>query len=71
MLVDKDLKDENVPSHSRTFFHCHSPSLGLHCFNDVTAVLFLVALNEYDMVLEEDNRTNRMEESLKLFQKLR
>eukprot|EP01128_Nolandella_sp_AFSM9_P010648 TRINITY_DN73_c1_g3_i1.p1 TRINITY_DN73_c1_g3~~TRINITY_DN73_c1_g3_i1.p1 ORF type:complete len:360 (-),score=86.69 TRINITY_DN73_c1_g3_i1:125-1204(-) len=42
----------------------------LHCFNDVTAVMFLVALNEYDMVLEEDNRTNRMEESLKLFQKL-
>lgn len=43
----------------------------LHCFDNVTAVLFLVALNEYDMVLEEDNRTNRMEESLKLFQKLR
>lgn len=42
----------------------------LHCFGDVTAVIFLVALNEYDMVLEEDNKTNRMEESLKLFQKL-
>jgi len=42
----------------------------LHCFADVTAVIFLVALNEYDMVLEEDNKTNRMEESLKLFQKL-
>jgi len=42
----------------------------LHCFGDVTAVIFLVAMNEYDMVLEEDNKTNRMEESLKLFQKL-
>jgi len=42
----------------------------LHCFGDVTAVIFLVALNEYDMVLEEDNTTNRMEESIKLFQKL-
>jgi len=42
----------------------------LHCFVDVSAVIFLVAINEYDMVLEEDNRTNRMEESLKLFQKL-
>jgi GTPase SAR1 family protein len=42
----------------------------LHCFGDVTAVIFLVAINEYDMVLEEDNKTNRMEESLKLFQKL-
>lgn len=37
---------------------------------DVTAVIFLVAINEYDMVLEEDNKTNRMEESLKLFSKL-
>lgn len=36
----------------------------------VTAVLYLVALNEYDMVLEEDNKTNRMEESLKLFAKV-
>eukprot|EP01126_Amoeba_proteus_P060602 TRINITY_DN8030_c0_g1_i2.p1 TRINITY_DN8030_c0_g1~~TRINITY_DN8030_c0_g1_i2.p1 ORF type:complete len:309 (+),score=51.34 TRINITY_DN8030_c0_g1_i2:604-1530(+) len=42
----------------------------LHCFGNVTAVIFLVAINEYDMVLEEDNKTNRMEESLKLFSKL-
>jgi len=42
----------------------------LHCFGDVTAVIFLVAINEYDMLLEEDNKTNRLEESLKLFSKL-
>jgi len=42
----------------------------LNCFVDITAVIYLVAINEYDMVLEEDNKTNRMEESLKLFQKL-
>jgi GTPase SAR1 family protein len=42
----------------------------LSCFNDVAAVIYLVALNEYDMLMEEDDRTNRMEESLKLFQKL-
>jgi len=42
----------------------------LNCFVDISAVIFLVAINEYDMVLEEDNNTNRMEESLKLFQKL-
>eukprot|EP01126_Amoeba_proteus_P024227 TRINITY_DN2443_c0_g1_i1.p1 TRINITY_DN2443_c0_g1~~TRINITY_DN2443_c0_g1_i1.p1 ORF type:complete len:268 (-),score=65.43 TRINITY_DN2443_c0_g1_i1:83-886(-) len=42
----------------------------LHCFGNVTGVIFLVAINEYDMVLEEDNKTNRMEESLKLFSKL-
>jgi len=42
----------------------------LNCFVDITAVIFLVAINEFDMNLEEDNKTNRMEESLKLFQKL-
>uniref|UniRef100_A0A6B2L7U7 Uncharacterized protein n=1 Tax=Arcella intermedia TaxID=1963864 RepID=A0A6B2L7U7_9EUKA len=42
----------------------------LNCFAGIAAVIYLVALNEYDMVLEEDNKTNRMEESLKLFQKL-
>jgi len=42
----------------------------LSCFTDVSAVIYLVALNEYDMLMEEDDKTNRMEESLKLFQKL-
>ena len=40
----------------------------LHCFDDVTAVLFVVALSGYDMTLTEDGTTNRMEESLNLFQ---
>ena len=40
----------------------------LHCFDDVKAVLFVVALNGYDMILLEDGTTNRMEESLNLFQ---
>jgi len=39
----------------------------LHCFDDVTSVIFLAALDEYDMTLEEDNITNRLEESLRLF----
>jgi len=39
----------------------------LHCFDNVTSVLFLAALDEYDMVLEEDNRQNRLTESLTLF----
>lgn len=39
----------------------------LHCFDNVTAVIYLAALDEYDMKLEEDNGTNRMVESLKLF----
>jgi len=39
----------------------------LHCFDDVTSVIFLAALDEYDMRLEEDLATNRLEESLRLF----
>jgi len=39
----------------------------LHCFDDVTSVIYLAALDEYDMKLEEDNTTNRLEESLRLF----
>ena len=40
----------------------------LHCFDDVKAVLFVVALSGYDMTLTEDGTTNRMKESLNLFQ---
>jgi len=39
----------------------------LHCFDDVDAVIYLAALDEYNMVLYEDGTTNRMEESLNLF----
>uniref|UniRef100_A0A8R1DJ02 Guanine nucleotide-binding protein alpha-16 subunit n=1 Tax=Caenorhabditis japonica TaxID=281687 RepID=A0A8R1DJ02_CAEJA len=39
----------------------------IHCFEYVTALIFCVALSEYDMVLVEDCKTNRMRESLKLF----
>lgn len=39
----------------------------LHCFDNVTSVIYLAALDEYDMKLEEDNGTNRMTESIKLF----
>jgi len=39
----------------------------IHCFDDVTAVIFCVALSEYDEVLVEDNRVNRMHEAIELF----
>ena len=39
----------------------------IHCFEDVTSIIFLVALSEYDLVLVEDDTANRMQESLKLF----
>ncbi|KAF8565071.1 hypothetical protein P879_05794, partial [Paragonimus westermani] len=39
----------------------------IHCFENVTSIIFLVALSEYDQVLVENNNENRMEESLLLF----
>ncbi|KAG9281845.1 guanine nucleotide-binding protein subunit alpha-11-like [Astyanax mexicanus] len=39
----------------------------IHCFENVTSIIFLVALSEYDQVLLENPNENRMEESLALF----
>lgn len=39
----------------------------IHCFNGVTAIIFCVALSDYDLTLYEDETVNRMQESLKLF----
>ncbi|CAG2103062.1 unnamed protein product [Medioppia subpectinata] len=46
----------------------------IHCFENVTSIIFLAALNEYDQRLVEGNNSlceqNRMEESLALFKVL-
>ncbi|XP_037777426.1 guanine nucleotide-binding protein G(i) subunit alpha isoform X2 [Penaeus monodon] len=39
----------------------------IHCFEGVTAIIFVVALSGYDLVLAEDEEMNRMIESMKLF----
>lgn len=39
----------------------------IHCFENVTAVLFVAALSEYNQVLYEDETQNRLVESLTLF----
>jgi len=39
----------------------------IHCFDDVTAVIFVASLSEYDQVLYEDNTVNRMDEAVTLF----
>ncbi|RKP27811.1 putative Gpa2-guanine nucleotide-binding protein alpha-2 subunit [Syncephalis pseudoplumigaleata] len=39
----------------------------IHCFEDVTALLFLAAISGYDQVLVEDRDTNQMHEALMLF----
>jgi guanine nucleotide-binding protein G(o) subunit alpha len=42
----------------------------IHCFEDVTAIIFIVGLSEYDQVLVEDETTNRMHETLRLFESI-
>ena len=42
----------------------------IHCFDNVTAVIFVTAISEYDQVLYEDENTNRMDEALTLFEQI-
>ncbi|KAL2913288.1 guanine nucleotide-binding protein subunit alpha [Polyrhizophydium stewartii] len=42
----------------------------IHCFENVTAILFLVAISEYDQVLIEDENVNRIHEALILFESI-
>lgn len=39
----------------------------ISCFQNLTAILFVVALSEFDQKLREDSDMNRMHESMKLF----
>lgn len=39
----------------------------IHCFDNVTLIIFCIALSEYDQVLLEENSQNRLDESLTLF----
>ncbi|KAI9301386.1 G protein alpha subunit [Cunninghamella echinulata] len=40
----------------------------IHCFESVTSIIFCISLSEYDQVLLEESRQNRMMESLILFE---
>lgn len=42
----------------------------IHCFSDVTAVIFVAAISEYDQVLFEDENVGRMDEALNLFEEI-
>lgn len=39
----------------------------IHCFENVTSIIFLAALSEYDQVLSESENDNRLKESLALY----
>jgi len=65
-----------VPKCSFLFLRCRMVDVGgqrserkkwIHCFENVTSIVFLVALSEYDQVLVECDNENRMEESKALF----
>lgn len=42
----------------------------IHCFADVNVLVFFASLGEYDLTLEEDPATNRMHESLTLWEEI-
>lgn len=42
----------------------------IHCFENITTILFVLAISEYDQMLFEDERVNRMHESILLFDTL-
>lgn len=39
----------------------------IHCFDSVSAILYVISLSAYDQFLEEDPSVNRMEDSIDLF----
>jgi GTPase SAR1 family protein len=42
----------------------------IHCFEGVTAVIFVAAISEYDQVLYEDEKENRLMEAIKVFENI-
>eukprot|EP01091_Cochliopodium_minus_P016414 TRINITY_DN613_c0_g1_i1.p1 TRINITY_DN613_c0_g1~~TRINITY_DN613_c0_g1_i1.p1 ORF type:complete len:276 (-),score=69.30 TRINITY_DN613_c0_g1_i1:202-1029(-) len=42
----------------------------VHCFQNVTGIIFVIAINEYDLTLFEDDNVNRMEEACQLFDEI-
>jgi len=42
----------------------------IHVFDNVTAIIFVTAVSEFDQVLYEDESTNRIDEALQLFQQI-
>jgi len=42
----------------------------MHCFEDVTGVLYCVGISAFDQTCYEDNVTNRLHEALKLFHEI-
>jgi len=42
----------------------------IHCFDNVTAIIFVAAISEYDQTLYEDEKENRLKESIRVFESI-
>jgi GTPase SAR1 family protein len=42
----------------------------IHCFDGVTAIIFVAAISEFDQVLYEDEKENRLHESVRVFDQI-
>lgn len=42
----------------------------IHCFDEVTAVIFVAAISEYDQMMYEDGSQNRLMDALELFEEI-
>ena len=70
------VKEHIIPYNGRDYYICDAGGQRsqqrkwIHMFNDVTAVIFVVALNEYDEMLPEDPSMNSLKESLNVWKKI-
>lgn len=42
----------------------------IQCFNQVTAIIYVVDISSFNMTLREDNQVNRLRESLQSFRQI-
>ena len=70
-------KKENKPENKSLFFTLidvggqrSERKKWIHCFENVTAIIFCVGMSAYDQVLVEDEEVNRMVESLTVFEQI-
>lgn len=64
-----------LPHHVTSLFGlllhtCGPDSRSSFLLPDVTAIIFVVASSSYNMVIREDNNTNRLREALELFRSI-
>ncbi|XP_065098500.1 guanine nucleotide-binding protein subunit alpha-13-like [Paramisgurnus dabryanus] len=68
-IYEYDFETENVPFKMVDLGGQRSErKRWFECFYGITSILFLVSSSEYDQVLMEDRQTNRLSESLNIFE---